>query len=315
MAIAQTGAHTAESDGALRHRMISVDDLPIHIVDSESPGDLTFLFIHGWPQNWQCFESAMRRLRQLRPLFRTVAFDLPGIGESETPVPASDKRTLAGIVNGIIRALDLRNVCLVGHDAGGMIVYAYLFAFPGVVQRAVIMNTAVPGVDPWDEVIRNPRMFHFAFHAVPGLPERLVAGHEREYFDYFYDAIAATPQAVSHAARDIYLAAYQRPTALQTAFDWYRAFERDAEDNKRFASSACKTPVLYLRGGAERGGFGLNRYVHGLKLAGLSNVSGRIIPHSGHFAPDEQPVAVAGLLREFASADGRPMVEPIAMGG
>jgi pimeloyl-ACP methyl ester carboxylesterase len=312
---AETQTHSTDNDGALRHRMISVDDLPIHIVDSESPGDLTFLFIHGWPQNWQCFESVMLRLRQLRPLFRTIAFDLPGIGESPTPPLANDKRTLAGIVNGIIRTLELRNVCLVGHDAGGMIVYAYLFTYPGVVQRAVIMNVAVPGVDPWDEVIRNPRMFHFAFHAVHGLPERLVAGHEREYFDYFYDAIAATPEGISDRARDIYLGAYQRPVSLQTGFDWYRAFERDAEDNKRFASSVCKTPVLYLRGGEERGGFGLNRYVHGLKAAGLSTVSGRIIPHSGHFAPDEQPNAVAALLREFASADGRSMMESIALGG
>jgi hypothetical protein len=45
-------------------------------------------------------------------------------------------------------------------------------------------------VAPWDAVERNPHIWHFAFHAVPELPEKLVAGNERAYFDFFYDAIA-----------------------------------------------------------------------------------------------------------------------------
>jgi pimeloyl-ACP methyl ester carboxylesterase len=47
-------------------------------------------------------------------------------------------------------------VTLVGHDIGGMIVYAYLHAYPDTIEQAVIMNVVIPAVDPWSEVIRNP---------------------------------------------------------------------------------------------------------------------------------------------------------------
>jgi hypothetical protein len=40
------------------------------------------------------------------------------------------------------------------------------------------MNVVVPGVDHWSEVKRNPNIWHFAFHAVPELPEKLVQGKE-----------------------------------------------------------------------------------------------------------------------------------------
>jgi pimeloyl-ACP methyl ester carboxylesterase len=59
--------------------------------------------------------------------------------------------------------------------------------------------------------------------------------------------------------------------------------------------------VLYLRGGAEQG-LELERYVTGLRESGLTSVEGATIPDSGHFAPDEQPDAVARLLREFTRA-------------
>jgi pimeloyl-ACP methyl ester carboxylesterase len=226
--------------------------------------------------------------------------DLPGVGGSPKPTVSADKRTLAGFVRTVARALGARDLTLVGHDVGGMIVYAYLRAFPGELSRAVIMNVAVPGIEPWSEVVRNPAIWHFAFHNVAALPELLVQGHQVEYFGYFFDAIAANPQAVSAEARRTHTEAYARPEALHTGFEWYRAFRRDAEDNARTFGSSLETPVLYLRGSEERG-LGLDRYVEGLRRSGLSAVDGRIVPGSGHFAPDEQAAGVVELLQEFVT--------------
>jgi pimeloyl-ACP methyl ester carboxylesterase len=44
-----------------------------------------------------------------------------------------------------MKGLELQNVTLVGHDVGGMVVYAYLHTYPDELRRAVIMNVAVPG--------------------------------------------------------------------------------------------------------------------------------------------------------------------------
>jgi pimeloyl-ACP methyl ester carboxylesterase len=277
----------------MQHQPITMNDVPIHVVHGGDAGRPGILFLHGWPESWAAFEHIMESLSSE---FRVAALDLPGIGESTVPPLSNDKRTLAGYVREVIQALDLHDVTLVGHDVGGQIVFAYLRAYPDDLRRAVIMNVALPGIDPWSEVLRNPFIWHFAFHAIPDLPERLVAGHQAAYFAYFFDTISAKPGAVNARARQIYVEAYSRPEALQTGFEWYRAFRQDEGDNAQHA--VVRTPVLYLRGAVERG-LELERYVEGLRASGLTAVEGGIIPDSGHFAPDEQPTAVASMLRAF----------------
>jgi pimeloyl-ACP methyl ester carboxylesterase len=275
------------------HRQIEADGFPIHAVESGHSDGADFLLLHGWPENWSIYEALMRRLGQHT---RVGAIDLPGLGDVKVTPPPGDKRSLAKQVRTVIRALGLRNVTLVGHDIGGQIVYGYLRAFPGELQRAVIMNVVIPGVEPWSQVIRNPHLWHFAFHAVPDLPETLVAGHVAEYFDFFFNALAG-PRGVTLADRQRYVAAYANRQSLRTGFDWYRAFPQDEKDNRADHGLAVGTPVLYLRGDQESGT--MDDYLAGLRKAGLQQLEGEIIPECGHFAPSEQPESVAAALRRF----------------
>jgi hypothetical protein len=50
-------------------------------------------------------------------------------------------------------------------------------------------------------VLANPYIWHFAFHAIPGLPERLVQGNQRAYFDYFFDADGYPRAAITISSR------------------------------------------------------------------------------------------------------------------
>lgn len=179
------------------------------------------MFLHGWAENWAAFDQVMIPLSEDA---HVVAMDLPGIGSSETPPPSNDKRTLAKYVRETTKQLGLQDVTLVGHDVGGQIVYAYLHAYPAALRRAVIMNVAIPGIDPWADVVRNPSIWHLAFHSIPDLPETLVAGQQRAYFDFFYDETSAEATATDEETRATYIHAYSRPEALQTGFDWFRAF-------------------------------------------------------------------------------------------
>ena len=58
--------------------------------------------------------------------------------------------------------------------------------------------------------------------------------------------------------------------------------------------------MLYLRGEQEKG-IALDDYAEGLRASGLVDVRGGLIAASGHFAPEEQPRAVADALRAFAA--------------
>jgi len=286
----------------LRHRQVQSGDASIHLVEGGSPDQPAVLFVHGWPESSAAFERVMLLLSDKA---HVLSMDLPGIGGS-TPAPASgDKRTLARCVRGVIAALGLQHPSLVGHDVGGQVVYAYLHAFPNELRRAVIMNVAVPGVAPWSDIKRSPAIWHFAFHAIPALPETLVTGRQMEYFAYFYDRLSANAGGVSQRAREVYALAYARTEALRAGFDWYRAFPEDERNKMAVERQTVDTPVLSPRGSKDPG-VGIDQYVEGLRHGSLTNVEAGEIADSGHFAPDEQPEAVARALERFLGLGDAP---------
>lgn len=278
----------------IRDRHLDVRSIGLHVRELPADGKPALVLLHGWPESVDAFDRVMQALHGA---VHAVAIGLPGVGKSHGAPSSADKRTLAGYIHDAIGALGLRDATLAGHDVGGMVAYAYLRAYPGELRKAAIMNTAIPGVDPWTEVARNPHIWHFAFHAVPELPELLVAGHQAAYFDFFYDALAADPRGVDAEAREAYAAAYARIESLQAGFDWYRAFAQDEKDNQSVHGQAVETPVLYLRGARESGK--AEDYARGLAEAGLRDVQCELIPECGHFSMNEKPRLVAESLLKF----------------
>ena len=175
-----------------------------------------------------------------------------------------------------------------------MIAYAYLRRHDAA--RVVIMNTVIPGLDPWDDVLRDPRVWHFGLHAVPSLPEALVRGREREYFDYFYDVLSADPSRITPESRAAHAAAYGTGAALTAGFDLYRAFAQDAEDNAA-CTGPVTTPLLYLRGDREGDAAA---YARGFRAAGVRDLTTATVEDAGHFAQEEQPSRVWSRIASFA---------------
>jgi pimeloyl-ACP methyl ester carboxylesterase len=273
------------------HQQINVGGTSIHVAMAGDPANQAVLFLHGYPENWAAFEGVMQLLKDNYYVF---AIDLPGIGKSE-PTGAGDKRQMADVINRLIQAMELENIVLVGHDIGGMATYAFIKHFPEKLFKAIMLDTAIPGVAPWEEVKRNPYIWHFAFYAVPELPEILTTGKQRALFDYFYNTLSFNKQAIDEDKRNAYAHAYETPVALKTSFGWYRAFPNDEKDNS--GNVPVDVPVLYLRGEKESGN--MQDYVAGLQKSGLRKLSSKLIAASGHFAPEEQPELVAAAIREF----------------
>ena len=276
------------------HLQLPVGGASIHAVTAGPADAPALLLLHGWPESWATW-------RELIPLaapdHRVVAIDLPGIGGSRGRAP-DGKADIARLVHEVAGALGLADLTLVGHDIGGMVTYAYLRQFPGL-PRAVILDVPIPGVDPWDEFVRAPFLWHFALHAVPGLPERLVTGRVPDYFGYFYDLLSATDAVPVPAVREEQAAAYATPEALTTGFGWYRAFAQDMADNQAAAAGPpTSTPLLYLRGGHERGG-PIAGYADGLRRAGVADVRPAVIDGAAHYSHEENPAATWRAIAEF----------------
>src|SRR5260221_1438769 len=94
------------------------------------------------------------------------------------------------------------------------------------------MDAPIPGIDPWNEILQDPRVWHFSFHGPDA--ERLVQGRERIYLDRIWNDFSGDPGKPDEATRNYYASQYALPGAMRTGFAPFTAFSQDVEDNTHF---------------------------------------------------------------------------------
>src|SRR5258708_21042261 len=92
-------------------------------------------------------------------------------------------------IHALVRSLGVTKAAVVGHDIGLMVAYAYAAQFPDEVERLVLMDAFLPGVEGWESVYNHPPIWPFRFNGPT--PEALVKGRERIYFHHFWNHFAA----------------------------------------------------------------------------------------------------------------------------
>ena len=114
-------------------------------------------------------------------------------------------------------------------------------------KKFVIIDAPLPGVGPWDDIIRSHALWHFSFYGPDA--ERLVKGRERIYLDRFWNEFSADPKKFDEASRAHYAKLYAQPGAMHAGFEQFKAFDQDAIDNKAFvAKGMLAMPVLAVGG-------------------------------------------------------------------
>jgi pimeloyl-ACP methyl ester carboxylesterase len=271
-----------------RTQEIRTDGATLHVrVGGQGPA---VVLLHGYGETgdmWAPLAAA------LAPDHTVVAPDLRGMGLSSRPEGGYDKKTQAQDIAGLLDALRIERADLVTHDIGNMVGYAFAAQYPGRVTRFVVMDAPLPGVGPWDEIVRSRALWHFSFQGPDA--ERLVAGRERIYLDRFWNEFSADPSRFSEASREHYARLYAQPGAMHAGFNQFAAFDQDAKDNKEFVATGKLTmPVLAV--GGEKS-FGPTMAV--VMRAAATDVRELVIPDAGHWLMEEQPAATIAAVRAF----------------
>jgi pimeloyl-ACP methyl ester carboxylesterase len=220
--------------------------------------------------------------------------DLRGLGLSSKPAGGFDKKNQAEDIAGVMDALHVTQADLVTHDIGNMVGFAFAMEHPDRVRSFTLIDAPVPGVGPWEEILKNPLLWHFRFGG-PDM-ERLVKGRERIYLDRFWNDFSADPKHFDEASRQHYAKLYALPGAMHSGFEQFHAFDQDAVDNRAWlaANGKLKMPVLAL--GGEKS-FGLQ--MAAVMREGADNVTEGVVPGSGHWIMEENPAATVKLVRDF----------------
>ena len=250
------------------------------------------VLIHGFGDTGDMWAPLAAELARDRTV---VVPDLRGMGLSSHPPEGYDKRTEAADVRAVLATLNIDQAAIVGHDIGNMVAYAYAARYPDKTEKLVVMDAPVPGIPPWDDLVRNPLLWHFSFGGPDA--ERLVAGRERIYLDRFWNEFAADRSKIDEATRVHYAKLYAQPGAMHSAFAQFLSFPKDAEDNKVSMATKLTMPVLAI--GAEKS-FASTQAV--VMRNAATNVTEVVIPNSGHWLMEEQPTATITAIRTFLDA-------------
>ena len=277
-----------QSETTIVTRVATVDGSNIsYLTAGRGP---TVVLLHGYAETSRMWRPLIMRLA---PRFAVIAPDLPGIGDSDIPADGLDMTRAAVRMHTLVKGLGINRAIVVGHDIGLMVAYAYAAQFPDDVDKLVLMDAFLPGVDGWESVYNHHALWHFRFSG--STPEALVTGRERTYFDDLWDGFAADrTRSISDADRQAYVAAYGRPGRMRAAWSYFVSFEQAARDFASLAQTKLTMPVLTM-GGDKANGVLLG--TQGRLVA--TNAISAVLPNTGHWMMEENPSKTIEVLMRF----------------
>ncbi|MHC8362418.1 alpha/beta fold hydrolase [Pseudomonas sp. LS2P72] len=272
---------------AFRIQDIPVEGVTLHVrVGGKGPA---VVLLHGFGDTGDMWAPLAADLAKDHTV---VVPDLRGMGLSSIPDSGYDKKTQAGDIRALLAALGIEHSVVIGHDIGTMVAFAYASRYPQLTDRLVVMDAPVPGIPPWNDIVRSPMLWHFDFGGPDA--ERLVAGRERIYLDRFWNEFAGDPTKVDEATRQHYAKLYSRPGAMRAAFAQFRSIRQDAVDNEASMATRLTMPVLAV--GGEKS-FAENEAI--VMRNAADTVTQVVIPGAGHWLMEEAPTQTIRAIREF----------------
>ena len=288
----------------VEHRYLDVRGARLHVAELGDPGGSPVLLLHGWPQHWWSWRSLMPLLADRH---RVLALDLRGFGWSEATPRGYRKAQLADDVAGVLDALQIDRVNLVGHDWGGVVGFLVCLDHTARVERFVPMNTghvwptlglkgvpkqlgaiayqgvlASPGIGR--RVNASPRVVGKVVGAISAQTDSVLPQYQEHFAPRFSDKARA--QAAAQVYRTFVLYEYPK---------WVRGLYRDRR---------LTTPALWLHGLGDpffKPGMFKDIVDH------ADDVRIEYLEGCGHFPAEECPQMVAKHLRAFLTyGGGRP---------
>jgi pimeloyl-ACP methyl ester carboxylesterase len=284
-------SHFATANGVKLHYVIGGSGSPI-------------LLIHGWPEDWYEWRTVMPIFAQHHTV---VAVDMRGFGASEITDSGYDRRSLAEDLYQLMRQVGYDKATVVGHDWGGPVAYAYAATHREAVDKLVIAEGPPDG--PWTKQQRAPflhnPLWFFGFFEIPNFAETVLAGHEKEFLDWFYrnKEFHIVPGAFSDADIAYYEGVYAEPGRLAASVKLYRTIDQDIIDNSKLSQTPLAIPVLAV--GARHGiGPGVADAVNRI----ASSVDPVIMEDTGHFLVEERPSEFSRIVEDFLEGKQVPPV-------
>lgn len=287
----QLAAQAAPATG----RFVRAADVDMFVQEMGPPAGPALLFVHGtgaWSETWR---ESMTMAAQAG--FHAIAVDLPPFGFSSRPQgPGYSRAEQAARIVGVLDALHIGRVTLIGHSFGGGPTVETAFLAPQRVRALVLVDVAL-GLDAAALPDAPPGLVQQALNVGPVrdavvasfLTNPLFTRHLLQMF--IADPVHASPQRVQ---------VYQRPLALAGSTPAIGAWlptlftpERHAASARPAAYARLAMPVRIIWGGRDS----ITPPAQGRQLAALiPGAQLAMMPAVGHIPQIEDGAGFNALL-------------------
>lgn len=263
-------------------------------VDVDGPEDgRTVLLLHGFPQTGRSWDSVRESL--LRSGYRVIVPDQRGYspGARPTDVAAYGMRPIVADALGILDALGVSIVDVVGHDWGANVAWCVATWHPERVRSLTAVSVPHPLAFAWafaNDADQQERSAYIRLFWIPGKAEQVLLEDRAKRLRTM---LAGLPEA----AVDHYVSVLSEPGALTAMLNWYRAMGR--QDGRDLPPITVPTTYVWStkdmaigQAAAQRCGEFVDAAYRFVVLDGVS-----------HWIPEHAPDQLtAAILDQMASA-------------
>jgi pimeloyl-ACP methyl ester carboxylesterase len=278
----------------------------------EGAGGRPLLLLHGYPETKRIW------WRNVEPLaaagFEVIVPDLRGFGDSGlAPDGFYDLAAHARDVRALLGELGHERCAAVGGDLGGMVAIDLSLRFPGLVERLVVFNTALPelpdryreaGIPPDPPRTERPESDYFVRQGreADALLAELPTREARlAYVMAFYrERLWAAPGSFTREEARFMAEPFAEAERLRASWGPYEAAMRTRRSSERARwTEPVTVPALVLYGADDH--VTPPSFVDRAKVAFTRCTGPFVVPRCGHFVQWEQADVLNDAIRHFAA--------------
>lgn len=284
----------------VKHLTVDVKGVRIFYREAGSPSAPVILLLHGFPSSSRMFGTLIPLLASR---YRLIAPDFPGFGQSDAPSPNNFRYTfdsLADYVAELLQQLNVSRYALYLQDYGGPIGFRLAMAHPERVTALIIQNAVahVEGLSDawagrkayWVDRDAHEEKVRRAMLSPEGARQRHLAGVLRPELidpDTWSDEFAFLTKP---GMAEIQLELVYDYRSNVAAYGSWQAYLREHHP-PTLVVWGKNDPLFTVAGAMAYGRDVPEAEIHLL--------------NAGHFALDEEVVAIAALVRRFLSTRNR----------
>ncbi|GFZ13745.1 alpha/beta-Hydrolases superfamily protein [Actinidia rufa] len=310
----------------IEHKMVNINGINMHVAEiGDGP---PVLFLHGFPELWYSWRHQMLSLSSRG--YRAIALDLRGYGDSDAP-PCSTNYTALHIVGdlvGLLDALELEQVFLVGQDWGAVIAWYFCLFRPDRIKALVNMSVAYRPRHPSIKPIHAMRAmlgddFYICRFQEPGeaeeefgrtdtakLMKTILSNRDprppcvpKEIgFAAFYETPTTLPSWLTEEDIDYYATKYSQ-TGFTGGLNYYRAMDLTWDLTGAWTGAQIKVPVKFIIGDLDLtyNGPGVKDYIHKGEFKEDVPLLEDVVVMEGvaHFINQEKPEETSAHIFDF----------------